>query len=480
MMKKYITFIFLFFFSLVLFVSTGCETTPVRLSPLPGEPVAHLPKMMVGDTWVLTDWSRKHGIDTYTAKIVSVEPDGSFTVETKGEKSKKTQMLNYDNRARQINPPSKANRHDFPLFVGKKWSDKYYGKSIDGSYYHYENDYIVKKYETVVTKAGTFKAFKIFQRPYLVETGSTATNEYWYSPEVKFVVKAKPSWKTGRELLSYQLASVDKTPPVIEISSPKMGRGITIVKRAEGKIAGTAKDDSDIKWLKINNKEVPLNELGKFSYAAHLSNGENVFEVKASDVHGNETLKTVAMRYDAPKILTIYKEKSETPLRKPSCWVLSAGISQYKDNNLSLKYAHNDAISIAHTMKDQEGKLFSEVFVKTLVNEKCTRGNIMENLADHLGMAGPDDVAFIFIAGHGVKHKQTGSYYFLTYNANSKNVIYEGLRWSDFEEALKILATNVNKVVLVLDTCHAGSMKAYMRGVEWGEDLSVVLKQSSG
>ena len=72
-MRKYLTFIVSFFCSLVLFISLGCETTPVRQAPLPGEPVAHLPKMMVGDTWVLTDYSRKHGIDIYTSQIVEVE-----------------------------------------------------------------------------------------------------------------------------------------------------------------------------------------------------------------------------------------------------------------------------------------------------------------------------------------------------------------------------------------------------------------------
>ncbi|MDY6898435.1 MAG: biotin/lipoyl-binding protein, partial [Cyanobacteriota bacterium] len=33
--------------------------------------------------------------------------------------------------------------------------------------------------------------------------------------------------------------------------------------------------------------------------------------------------------------------------------------------------------------------------------------------SEHLGKAAPDDVVFIFIAGHGIKHRQSGSYYFV-------------------------------------------------------------------
>jgi len=215
--KKYYTVIGLFFSLLIMFSFFGCKTTPVRLAPFSGDPVAKFPKMVVGDTWVYTDWSRKHGIDTYTLKITYVEQDGGFTAERKGKKSKKTKKYNYDNKLMQINPPHKAKHLSFPLFVGKKWSDKYRSKSKSGNYYDYKNDYIVKNYETVPTKAGSFRAFKIFQRQYNNTTGWTGTNEYWYAPEVKRTVKSNPSWKTGKELISYKLATAEKPDEKIKI-----------------------------------------------------------------------------------------------------------------------------------------------------------------------------------------------------------------------------------------------------------------------
>jgi uncharacterized caspase-like protein len=101
-------------------------------------------------------------------------------------------------------------------------------------------------------------------------------------------------------------------------------------------------------------------------------------------------------------------------------------------------------------------------------------------MAEHLGKAAPDDVVFIFVAGHGVQNVRTGSYYFLPYNADFHNLLFEGLRWSDFDEAVKIISGNVNKVVIVLDTCHSGAINVAMRGPATGEDLAATLRAATG
>lgn len=112
----------------------------------------------------------------------------------------------------------KARLLNFPLFVGKKWSDKYHAKSIYGNYCDYKNDYVIKNYETVSTKAGSFQAFKIFQRQYNKDKGWMGTIAYWYAPEVKRIVKSNPSWKTGKELISYKLATAKKPKAATDIS----------------------------------------------------------------------------------------------------------------------------------------------------------------------------------------------------------------------------------------------------------------------
>jgi len=84
MIKKYYAFIVLFFISVAIFFFTaGCQTTPKP--PLPGATVANFPKMMVGDSWVTKEFSKK-GIVTRSRTIIETKPDGGFVEEIKDDK----------------------------------------------------------------------------------------------------------------------------------------------------------------------------------------------------------------------------------------------------------------------------------------------------------------------------------------------------------------------------------------------------------
>jgi uncharacterized caspase-like protein len=116
--------------------------------------------------------------------------------------------------------------------------------------------------------------------------------------------------------------------------------------------------------------------------------------------------------------------------------------------------------------------LFREVFTKVLINEQATREEILKGMSEFLGQAAEEDVILIFVAGHGLQDRQTGTYYFVPHNANADNLVYAGLPMPMFEEAVKRLRTNVDKLVLWLDTCHAGAVSVAARGVNMGEDLA--------
>lgn len=161
-------------------------------------------------------------------------------------------------------------------------------------------------------------------------------------------------------------------------------------------------------------------------------------------------------------------------------WVLSIGVSQYADSRINLKYADHDAQRVAQILKTQEGMLFKEVYTHVLVNQQATRDEIIKAMSEFLGQASANDVVVIFLAGHGLQDRQTGTYYFVPYNASSNNLIYAGLPMQTFQEAVKRLRNNVDKVVLWLDTCHAGAASVASRGVNVGEDLAEALENASG
>lgn len=271
-------------------------------------------------------------------------------------------------------------------------------------------------------------------------------------------------------------------PPRIVISNPKQDqqRGITVIEAGRiFNIEGMVIGNSEIAHFSIDDVEVPIMNDGSFSYNIKINQGRKQFHLYAIDVDNNKTHKTINIEGEVALINRLITE-TKPIMRKPTLWVLSVGISHYKNSDLNLSYADHDALTISSLLKRQEGLIFKEVFTETLINEKATRGNILTLMSTHLAKAAPDDVIFIFIAGHGIKNKQTGSYYFVPYNAHSENLIYEGLKWSDFDEAIKIISGNVNKVILVLDTCHSGAITVAMRDISVGEDLAEKMKSSSG
>ncbi len=284
---------------------------------------------------------------------------------------------------------------------------------------------------------------------------------------------------TDGQVYAFKEQTVDTSPPEITILYPEVKRGLKIITREETQLVkGNVIDESEIKELLLNGISTDISNDGSFSGEIPLSIGRNNITIICSDIYDNTVIDTFTITRE--EIEKIPETKPPIPEYKPDLWILSIGISQYKNPKINLKYADNDALKIAKTFEQQTGRLFNNVYYETILNETATREIILEKMSTYLGQASSEDVVLIFIAGHGVKHKQTGSYYFLTYDAEPFNLLSKGLRWSDFDEAIKIIKINVSKLVLLFDTCHAGAMQVAMRGAEAGENLAEQLKESEG
>ncbi|MFI5398746.1 MAG: caspase family protein [Candidatus Binatia bacterium] len=173
---------------------------------------------------------------------------------------------------------------------------------------------------------------------------------------------------------------------------------------------------------------------------------------------------------------------SATPsVARPTLWVLSIGVSRYKEAGIALQFADADARVVEETFQNQkDGLIYREVKALVLTNEQVTRESVMNGIQRFLGQAGPDDVAVIFMAGHGVQDHATGSYYFLPYPASGDNLLTEGLRMSDFDEMMRVLRRNVHRVVVMLDTCHAGALQLSARAVMSGDSLAARVEAGEG
>lgn len=271
------------------------------------------------------------------------------------------------------------------------------------------------------------------------------------------------------------ISGKDIIPPEIIIIEPKLNRGERRV--AEDQfiiIEGKAKDKAGISRISINGQDVLFQNNGNFKHTASLSEGRNVFTIQALDKRKNLASEVIVIEkgniYDSTQPASI----------KPILWVLSIGVSNYNNPKINLEFADYDAICIANILKKMKADVFQEVRIKILTNQNATREKIIDSMDKFLRRASLNDVAFIFIAGHGIKHKQTGSYYFLPYEADLNSLLSKGLKWTDFEEAVKIISMNAKKVILAVDTCHAGAMKVFLTGLEPADNLSFALRYTTG
>ena len=146
---------------------------------------------------------------------------------------------------------------------------------------------------------------------------------------------------------------------------------------------------------------------------------------------------------------------SRTDLPKPKMYALGIGVSKYSrlPREWQLSYAHTDARAIIDALKKQDERLFGQVNSKLLINKEANVAAIIDGL-ESLGGMSENDIAVIFLAGHGIMGKD-GIFYYVTSEGNLENPEKGGLSWKMLDEHL---AKIKGRVIILLDACHSGSI----------------------
>jgi WD40 repeat protein/formylglycine-generating enzyme required for sulfatase activity/tetratricopeptide (TPR) repeat protein len=153
-------------------------------------------------------------------------------------------------------------------------------------------------------------------------------------------------------------------------------------------------------------------------------------------------------------------------------YVMSFGVSLYKDESLDLNYAHKDAEDLAKLFSTMEGKSFAHVFTKVLVNEQATLPNIAK-AKEFLKDARVMDTVVLFIAGHGVHdHDSAATYYYLTYEADLQDLSHSAATFEMLEDLLQEIAPRSK--LFLMDTCESGEID------ESTQEASLALTGSRG
>lgn len=159
---------------------------------------------------------------------------------------------------------------------------------------------------------------------------------------------------------------------------------------------------------------------------------------------------------------------------KPKLYVLAVGVNHYQNPEIGkLEFPAKDARDFA-TSVQQKGKLYREVEVKLLTEEKATRDNILDGLEWLQKQVGPKDVGMLFFAGHGV-NDPAGGYYFLPVNADPDKLRRTAISNADIRAAL---ANQQGKALFFIDSCHAGNVLGSGRNTN-SDVVSVINELSS-
>lgn len=186
----------------------------------------------------------------------------------------------------------------------------------------------------------------------------------------------------------------------------------------------------------------------KFERTISLQNGRNLVSLMAYN-RGN------SIESERRKIELEY---ASTAAEKPDLHILTIAVNKYRDGDLQLKYAINDADVLARVTAEKARGMFAGVHVHKLHNEDVTKEKLEAAFVKIGKQTKRDDVFVLFVAGHGITGERDGAYYFLPSNfryTGEESIAAQGVSMNDFKKYL--INIQATKSLLLIDTCNSGS-----------------------
>ena len=277
-------------------------------------------------------------------------------------------------------------------------------------------------------------------------------------------------------------------PPSVEILSPRRSQLFAFgSEKLEIVVDVAATDKKRIEGvaLRLNGREVsPENILEDAILQRSETSLQRRFRIAVlPGVNVIEALAFNAARVRSKPAVAVIKVETQEQTQ-PNLFVLAVGVDQYAPGYPDLIFASVDASKFAETLSRQEGKQYTRVYSKILLNKEASRQGILSAFDGFPSMQS-NDVLVLFFGGHGVRARNargTTEYFFVTSGATPKTVSKQGLSWDDFAKPLS--RTRAGRVILFLDACHSGSVSSGASNEKVAAALAnkvgIVLASSSG
>lgn len=243
-------------------------------------------------------------------------------------------------------------------------------------------------------------------------------------------------------------------PPLVELAEPAEGAHTT---SAAITVSAVVKSINDLPIgrvkILVNGRPVEGKSVSGIGDSPTLKPIDR--EVPLSP--GLNTISILASNSAAtsrPAIVRVYCDAKPSGKQAGRVVLFAVGISDYKRTDLKLNFAHRDAQAFAQAWKSQVGGLYSDVEARVLVDAEASAANIRDGMDWLKGSVQPQDLAVLFISAHGAADEE-GGFYIATHEFDLNRLNTTGIPSTDVIRLVEGLRC---KVMVFLDTCHAGGM----------------------
>jgi WD40 repeat protein len=195
-------------------------------------------------------------------------------------------------------------------------------------------------------------------------------------------------------------------------------------------------------------------DVRRFTFRVRLPRGAGPVRLRAVAVDaaglGSEPSETVVTR-------------TAGRAERPDLYLLSVGVSRYLRGGFggqfgNLSFSAADARAMAKRFEGRGGSLYGRVRVRALTDEQATLANVRASLAWLRQSVQPSqiDTVCVYLSGHGFSSPD-GRYFFAPYDFDLQDPERTGLSARALRAALGG-ALRAAKVLLLVDTCHAGAL----------------------
>ncbi len=190
--------------------------------------------------------------------------------------------------------------------------------------------------------------------------------------------------------------------------------------------------------------------------------------IEATDAAGHRTtIRVPILHPDCADAIIAQRQESLAAAKTTGFserrFAVVVGVSDYRFNEAGLgdlQFADRDALSFAEWLRKPGGGGFKQDDIICLTNAEATKPAINRAIAGFLDKAGPNDLIFLFLAGHGAPDPldKQQKLYFLLHDSKIGDLENTALAMSDLGKFVSGKSEKT-RLIAFFDTCHSAGIK---------------------